>query len=479
MLRMFLRTSETFQTFILLQKIFSQKMSTEKQIPLAKSHWLFGSLKEMNKDILGYIGKQRKLLGDIFYVDVFVFKVIVITNPDYIRHVLQENNKNYVKSFSYEVLKLFLGNGLLTSEGDFWRKQRRLAQPAFHKEKLIEITKQMSRSAEALAAKLEDVKNQRQEIDITEYMNEVTLDIVAAALFSSNVSDKMEIIRDSLTVANEFAISRIQNPVRWPLWMPVKANRVFNKAGKNLDSVIYSFIESRRKEVEKPNDLLSMLMDAVDEETGECMSNLQLRDECMTIFLAGHETTSLSLSWFWMLMDQHPEEEQKLRDELKSVLNGRTPEFADIPKLKYTKQLIEETMRLYPPAWTIGRKSLAADEIDGYKIKPAQNMMLMTYQVHRHPDYWQDPDRFNPERFSEENAKNIKKFAYFPFGGGPRLCIGNSFAMMEMQLVIATLAQRFKFRRTEQSEIIKDPLITMRPKNGIKMRVMEIENPDS
>ena len=449
-------------------------MSIEKQIPLAKGHWLYGSLKEMNKDILSYTSEQRKLLGDIFYVDVFVFKVIVITKPDYIRHVLQENNKNYVKSFSYEVLKLFLGNGLLTSEGDFWRKQRRLAQPAFHKEKLIEITRQMSRSAEALAAKLEDVKQHNKEIDITEYMNEVTLDIVAAALFSTNVSDKMEVIRNSLTVANEFAISRIKHPIAWPLWMPVKANREFRKAGLELDSVIYNFIESRRKEKEKPNDLLSMLMDAVDEETGECMSDLQLRDECMTIFLAGHETTSLALSWFWMLMEQNPEEEQKLCNELKIVLDGRTPGFADIPRLKYTKQLIEETMRLYPPAWTIGRKSLAADEIDGYKIAPAQNMMLMTYHVHRHPDYWEEPDKFSPERFSDENAKNIKKFAYFPFGGGPRLCIGNSFAMMEMQIVIATLAQRFKFRRTETHEIEKDPLVTMRPKNGIKMKVEAI-----
>ncbi len=372
------------------------------------------------------------------------------------------------------MLKLFLGNGLLTSEGDFWRKQRRLAQPAFHKEKLIEITKQMSLSAEALAAKLEDIKQQGKEIDITEYMNEVTLDIVAAALFSSNVSEKMETIRNSLTVANEFAISRIQNPVRWPLWMPVKANRDFRKAGKDLDSVIYSFIESRRKLKEHPNDLLSMLMDAVDEETGERMSDLQLRDECMTIFLAGHETTSLSLSWFWMLMDQHPEEEQKLCDELKTVLDGRTPTFADIPRLKYTKQLIEESMRLYPPAWTVGRKSLAADEIDGYKISPSQNMMLMTYIVHRHPDYWEEPDKFKPERFNDENAKSIKKFAYFPFGGGPRLCIGNSFAMMEMQLVIATLAQRFKFRRTESHEIEKDALVTMRPKGGIKMKVIAV-----
>lgn len=322
-------------------------MSTPNHIPLAKGHWLFGSLKEMNKDILSYTSEQRKLLGDIFYVDVFVFKVIVITKPDYIRHVLQENNKNYVKSFSYEVLKLFLGNGLLTSEGDFWRKQRRLAQPAFYKEKLIEITRQMSRSAEALAVKLEDVKLKNVAIDITEYMNEVTLDILAAALFSTNVSDKMEVIRNSLTVANEFAISRIKHPIGWPLWMPVKANREFRKAGRELDSVIYNFIESRRKEKEKPNDLLSMLMDAIDEETGECMSDLQLRDECMTIFLAGHETTSLALSWFWMLMEQNPEEEQKLRDELKIVLDGRTPGFADIPRLKYTKQLIEETMRLY------------------------------------------------------------------------------------------------------------------------------------
>lgn len=446
-------------------------MSDKKKIPTAPGHWLLGNLREMNADVLGMIDKFRPQLGDIFYVDVAVLKILIITKPDYIKYILQENNKNYIKSFGYEIIKLFLGNGLLTSEGDFWRKQRRLAQPAFHKEKLVEITKQMARSSEILATTLEQVKNEGKEIDITEYMNSVTLDIVSAALFSADVSKNIDVIRNSLTVANEFAMERITAPIKWPVWFPLPSIIKFKKAATELDKVVYGFIENHRSAKERPNDLLTMLMDAVDEETGERMSDLQLRDECMTIFLAGHETTSLALSWFWLLMHEHPEEEKKLHEELKTVLNGRTPGFADIPKLKYTKQLIEETMRLYPPAWTIGRRPLEDDVIDGYPIKKGQNILMMAYHVHRHPDYWEQPDKFMPERFSDENVKNIKKFAYFPFGGGPRLCIGNSFAMMEMQLVIATLAQRFKFRRTETHEIQKDPLITMRPKDGIKMKV--------
>lgn len=448
-------------------------MSIDKKIPTAPGHWLLGNIREMNADVIGMVDKLRPQMGDIFYVNVFVLKLLIITKPDYIKYILQENNKNYIKSFGYEVMKIFLGNGLLTSEGDFWRKQRRLAQPAFHKEKLVEITKQMSRSSEAMANKLEQVKKEAKEIDITEYMNSVTLDIVSEALFSSNVSKDIDVIRNSLDFVNEFAMNRIIAPIKWPLWVPFPSIIEFKKAARELDKVIFGFIESHRNTKERRNDLLTMLMDAVDEETGERMSDVQLRDECMTIFLAGHETTSLALSWFWMLMEENPEEEKKLHQELKTVLNGRTPEFADIPKLKYTKQLIEETMRLYPPAWTVGRRPIEDDEIDGYKFSKGQNILMMAYHVHRHPDYWEQPDKFMPERFSDENAKNIKKYAYFPFGGGPRLCIGNSFAMMEMQLVIATLAQRFQFRRTETHEIIKDPLITMRPKNGIKMRVLD------
>lgn len=447
-------------------------MKSEKKIPVAKGHWLLGNLREMNKDVLGMVNKLRPELGDIFYVNVFIIKLLIITKPDYIRYVLQENNKNYIKSFGYEVLKIFLGNGLLTSEGEFWRKQRRLAQPAFHREKLTEITKQMSHYSAQLADKLQVAKDEGKEIEITEWMNAVTLEIVAGALFSSDVSNDIDTVRKSITIANEFGINRIKQPIKLPVWFPEPSMIKFKNASRNLDKVIYRFIESRRKEKEKPNDLLTMLMEAVDEETGERMSDLQLRDECMTIFLAGHETTSLALSWFWMLMEEHPEEEKKLHEELKNVLNGRVPEFSDIPKLKYTKQLIEEAMRLYPPVWTVGRRPLQDDFIDGYPVKAGQNILMMVYHVHRHPDYWDEPEKFKPERFSDENAKNIKKFAYFPFGGGPRLCIGNSFAMMEMQIIIATLAQRFKFRRTEKSEIIKDPLITMRPKNGIKMRVL-------
>lgn len=447
-------------------------METKKKIPMAPGHWLLGNLREMNADVLATVSKYRPKLGDIFYLNVVVVKLLVITKPDYIKYILQENNKNYIKSFGYEILRIFLGNGLLTSEGDFWRKQRRLAQPAFHKEKLVEITKQMSRSAEAMTDQFNALKKEGKEFDMTEYMNSVTLDIVAAALFSSNVSKDIDTIRDALTIANEFAMKRITEPIKLPLWVPIPKLYKFKKAAHALDSVVYRFIDEHRKNADRPNDLLTMLMDAQDEETGEKMSDLQLRDECMTIFLAGHETTSLALSWFWMLMDEHPEEEQKLQEELKTVLNGRTPEFSDIPKLKYTKQLIEETMRLYPPAWTVGRRPIEDDVIDGYPIKKGQNILMMAYHVHRHPDYWDEPDKFMPERFSDENAKKIKKYAYFPFGGGPRLCIGNSFAMMEMQIVVATLAQRFKFKRTETHVIEKEPLITMRPKGGIKMKIV-------
>lgn len=447
-------------------------MSSKKKIPNAGAALFLLSLMELGRDPLDFIRTNREKHGGIFKVNLPIGNLVVITTPAYAQHVLQEKNRNYQKSFAYDILKIFLGNGLLTSEGDFWRKQRRLAQPAFHRERLAEIVQTMSDLTAEMAAEWEYIKKEGKPFDITIQMNRITLDIVSKALFGADVRSDLELVRNAITVANEFAIARIRYVTkRIPLWVPNKANKEFKKAANALDNLLYAIIDNRNANPSQRNDLLAMLMEAQDEDTGEGMSHKQLRDEAMTLFIAGHETSALALSWAWYLLAQHPEVMAKLKAELKEVLDGRVPGFQDIPKLTYTRQIVDEVLRLYPPAYIIGRRPIDKDDIDGYVIDKNTNVLVAVFDIHRNPAYWEEPDKFMPERFAPENVKKIPKYAYFPFGGGPRLCIGNNFALMEMQIVLATLAQNFDFRLASTEDVGFDPLITLRPKKGIMMQL--------
>jgi cytochrome P450 len=453
-----------------MQTTGAQTKKTARPLPARKGHWFLKNSLDIKNDLIGFADENRKHYGEIFRADVLSHSLCFTTNPDHVKYILQENNRNYVKSFGYEILKVFLGNGLLTSEGDFWRKQRRLAQPAFHREKLAAITGQMAASTEKLVQKWKNKFKSGAVINIADEMNEVTLDIVAEALFGANVSDHLEEIREAISISNHFAMNRIKRAVRIPLWFPTPENISFNAASKKLDRIIYGIIEKRRKTKGEHNDLLSMLMEAKDEETGESMSDLQLRDEVMTIFIAGHETTAIALSWLWYLLSENPGEEEKLRREV-MPLNGKTLSFEDIPKLKYTKQVVEETLRLYPPAWIVGRRPMEDDEVGGFLLPRGINVLMLTYLVHRHPAYWENPEKFDPERFSPQKAGIIHKYSYFPFGGGPRLCIGNNFAMMEAQVIVATILRHFRLKKAQDTAPVMEPLITLRPKGGIKMRL--------
>jgi cytochrome P450 len=252
--------------------------------------------------------------------------------------------------------------------------------------------------------------------------------------------------------------------------VPTLYNLKEKRAIAKLDSIVLKIIEQRRKSKEQHFDLLGMLMDVQDEDTGERMNDKQVRDEVMTLFLAGHETTALALTWLWFCLHHNPYAEEKAYQEAKQVLSGRTPEFSDLMKLDYTRQVVEETMRLYPPAWMVGRKALEDDEIGGYHIPKGYSVLMPAFYVHRNPQLWDNPEQFNPARFEKEQVKKRDRFAYFPFGGGQRLCVGNNFAMMEMQLAVAMLIQKFHFRLVDGKPVL-DPLITLRPKGGMMMEV--------
>lgn len=401
-------------------------------------------------------------------------KLVVTSQPEHIRHILQGNNKNYRKSFAYDILRLLLGNGLLTSEGDFWRRQRRLAQPAFHRERLNNIAQIISEKSQKMLDKWAVDAKQHKWVNLSQAVNNLALDIVSEALFYSDIQqyDLQEISRN-VTIMIEFGDYRIMRPWALPLWFPSPRNLKFKRAKKKLDALMYEMIDNRRGSQVQRNDLLQMLLEAKDEETGEGMSNEQLRDEVITLFMAGHETTANALIWTFYLLGANPSKAEKIRTELSEVLKGEAPNFDNVRALVYLRQVIDESMRLYPPAWIVGRKTIGADQWGGYEFPAGVNVVMPILVMHRDPDIWENAEQFEPERFEPERFKEQHKQAYLPFGAGPRLCIGNNFALIEMQIVLALSLQRFDYELSPDFKPDMQPLVTLRPKHDLKIKLKE------
>jgi cytochrome P450 len=438
-----------------------------------EQHWLFGSAYLLKKNPIPQMDFFIKKYGDIFSLSVPTTKVAVISSPEYARYVLLDNNKNYTKSLAYDLLRLLLGNGLLTSEGEFWKKQRKLIQPAFHKRKLEGLTAMMIERAEQAADKFTKYAATGEYFNVLPEMNALTLDVISKAIFSAGVDDKADLVGRQIALLNEYTMDKLQRPIRIPAIIPTPFNVKERRAMQILDSVVFEIIEKRRKEGVSKDDLLSMLMDARDEETGESMNNQQLRDELMTIFVAGNETTSNSLTWTLYLLSQNPEAEKKMMDEIDEKLDaGITLGFNTVNDFHYVKQVIEESMRLFPPAWSVGRRTIEDDEIGGYRIEKLTNVLIPLIYLHRSEKYWDEPAKFKPERFAPEKRNSIDRFVYFPFGGGPRLCIGNNFAILEMQLIIITLYRRFRFELLPGFKVEGEPVVTLKPRHGMMMKAV-------
>jgi cytochrome P450 len=435
-----------------------------------KAHWFFGNVWYLLKGPIDYLKECSEQFNGIFRLTSRFLKMVVVTEPEYVKHIMQDNNRNYTKWFKNDVLELILGHGLLTSEGDFWRKQRRLAQPAFHKERLARMVDTMVNCTQKQIEKLEQLPGKKN-LDISKEMMELTLNIVAEAMFSSEVKGAIDVVSHEIEEVSVMATARFNNPLRLPIRYPTPANLRERKSIKNLDDVLNPIIRERRKSTEHFDDLLAMLMEAKDEDTGEQMNDRQLRDETMTIFLAGHETTALALSWLWYLLDNNPEQAQKLYDEIDTVTQGRTPTLEDLQRMPYTRMVMDESLRLYPPAWLIMRENIEDDEVGGYRIVKGTTVLIPVYTIHHDPRLWDEPEAFRPERFSKENAKSHHRFAYFPFGGGPRQCIGNNFALMEMQLIIVMMLQKFRFKVSAGFMPEMHPMVTLRMKNGMRMDI--------
>jgi cytochrome P450 len=422
-----------------------------------------------NSDPIKPFMDMQRQYGDIVRIDALGTVAHLLVHPEAIKYVLQDNNRNYPKSQTYEQLKQLLGNGLVTSEGDFWLRQRRLAQPAFHRQRIAGFAETMTSATERMLERWQPFAERGTPLDVASEMMALTMTIIAQTMFSTDVSADTAVVGRDVGEALRSFDKLINAKVKLPEWVPTPTRLRFQRAKATVDALVDRMIEERRRSGEDRGDLLSMLMLARDSETGEAMSDQQLRDEVMTIFLAGHETTSNALSWTFYLLSKHPTVERRLRTELATVLGGRTPTLHDLPQLPYTLMVIEESMRLYPPVWGIERRSLTDDRIGGYHIPAGSYIFLMQYVTHRHPDFWDNPEGFDPERFSPERATERPRFAYFPFGGGPRQCIGNNFALMEAQLILATVLQRYQLELVPGHPIEPESNITLSPRYGVQM----------
>ena len=433
--------------------------------PGPRGHLLVGCLPEFRRDMLGFLAACVRDYGDVVPIRVVNRRLILLSHPDLIEEVLTARARHTTKTAILQMLRPVLGDGLLLSEGDSWLRQRRLMQPAFHRQRIAGYGDVMAGYAERGMADWRDGQTR----DVHADMMAITQGIVAKTLFDADVSDDAYDVGHALHVLMEDFSRRRTALFALPRFVRTPARRRARAAVERLDRIVYDIIAARRASDEDRGDLLSILLAARDADDGSRMTDRQVRDEIMTLFLAGHETTAVSLSWTWYLLAQHPEVEATLAAELRGVLDGRLPTVADLPQLRYAEMVVMESMRLYPPAFTLTRRVAEACEVGGHRIEAETTLIMSQWIVQRDARWFDAPEAFRPERWENDLAKRLPRYAYFPFGGGPRLCIGNTFAMMEATLLLATIAQRFRFRLAPGASVKPLLSVTLRPAEGIHM----------
>ncbi len=409
--------------------------------------------REAIRNPLAYFESLVRTYGDIVQYRSTLEPAYLISHPAYIHHVLLTNGRNYDKNtfLNKYLIESVAGQGLLTSENPLWREQRRLIQPAFHRRSLHRYEALMGAATMRSLERLETAAGSGQAVDIAAEMMHLTLDIVTRALFTYDINPYAEQVGEAMNV---------MTTIGKPRHARVKAAIAY------MDGLVYSLIDKRRRAASQPDDLLTMLLNARYED-GSPMPERQVRDEVMALLVAGHETTANTLSWTWYLLAQHPIQTQRMVDEQQAMLDGRVPSLDEFAGLTYTHQAVQEAMRLYPSAWSISRRAIEDDQIDGYHIPAGAIVAMSPYVMHRHPAYWNDPDCFQPERFAPGRETERPHFAYFPFGGGARKCIGEHFALMESMIIVPAIAQRFRLRLLPDHPVEPHALVTLRPRHGI------------
>lgn len=445
----------------------------ERQPRRARSLPVLGILPFAFRDPLNYLLETASNANAaLVQIDVGPRHFYLVSHPDQIKYILQDNSKNYVKG--YETVRPLLGQGLVTSDGELWLRQRRLMQPLFNRPSLALIYPQMTGAATELIAAWHRRPNPDQPLDMAVETMLLTQTIILRTMFSTGLGKRSADAAEIFEVVLQGINRGLFMPFEFIRNLPTRSNRRFQRALKEADALIYQLIEERcQKGAPLRPDLLTTLMETRD-ENGQGMSTQQVRDEVMTIFLAGHETTATLLAWTFYLLGQHPQIEQQVRAELGQVLGGRIPELDDLNRLVFTRQVLDEALRLYPPAWMFARRSVKADEVGGYPIPPNSMIFLSPYVTHHLEQFWEEPFRFYPQRFAQDAAQDRPRFSYFPFGGGPRQCIGMGFTQMEAPALLAMLLQAFRFQPVAGSTVRPAPSATLRPKPGVPMKVTPI-----
>jgi cytochrome P450 len=434
--------------------------------PGPKPDLLLGNLIEFRKDPLGFYTACAREYGDVARFRIAQVNVYLLSNPELIENVLVRRHSNFIKGRVIRSNRALLGNGLLTSDGDFWRRQRRLSQPAFHRERIAEYSKVIVHFIGRMMAGWQDGDIR----DIQQDMKRLTTEVIAKILFDADVTEEADEIGTALKVAREELTARMRSGLLIPERFPTPGNLRFRRAVDRLDKIVLAIIQRRRESVFRGADLLSALLAAQDAD-GSQMTDHQLRDEVMTLFVAGHETTALALTWALFLLAEHPEVMNLLRAEIIEKVGMRIPEFHDIPSLHYTEMVAKEVLRLYPPSWTIPRQAIHDCEIGGYFVPAGTSVTISQWVMHRDPRFFDDPTGFKPERWDKGLEKSLPPFVYFPFGGGPRQCIGQSLAMTEMILTLAMLARDFDFDLQADPLVTPWPSFTIYPRYGIRIKV--------
>jgi cytochrome P450 len=446
-----------------------KKMPARKRIPLLTDLMEF---RQMTTDPMGYCERMVEKYGDVCYVPIPGVKNYFIHDPEVIKEILVTQAGKFSKSRLYKAMKRFLGDGLLTSDGNYHKQQRKLATPAFHKQRIQDYAQAMIKCTEDEISSWKDGDR----VNISQSMVNITLQIVTNTLFGSTVeSDELKKISRVFGRLLDVSGHIFQNPIyllclEKNIKLPVI--RELYSLTAEIDTIITSIISSYRiSEIHDRHDLLSMLMNATDEETGVGMSDSQIRDEVMTIFLAGHETTATALSWAWYLLGTHPKIEATFYNEIKEKLNGRMPTADDYPVLPITKNIFKETLRLYPPAWTFAREADEDVMIQGYHFPQGSVLCSILYIMHRKEKYFDHPHSFIPQRWEKEEMNDLPRYVYFPFGAGSRMCIGEGFAWMEGIMILATIASKFRLTLPDNFKTTINPVFTLRPKDSILMKV--------
>lgn len=443
--------------------------SKARQAPGPGTISFFSDLGKFRRDPLGKFFEYTLKFGDVVrYRGLWVTHQI--THPEHILQVLQTNAANYRKGRDYKILRLSLGQGLLTSEGSLWQRQRRMTQPMFQSQQVASSIGIMTEAALAMCERWRQWSEKSQPFDIVPELMRLTLIIAGRAMFSTDLEAETEAIQEVLQIGREFSVDRAWSIIRAPHWMPTPRNCRHQRSLAKFHAIVDRILQQRRSTRQPPRDLLWQLMAARD-ESGAAMPEHQVRDEVATLLTAGHETTTLALAWALFLLALHPRALEAVQREIAS-LDGRAPAYEDLSRLKYTRCVVDETMRLYPPVWVISRTAVGEDFIAEFFIPAGSEILIFPYITHRHPRWWAEPERFLPDRFAAENSRSRVRGAYLPFGAGPRTCVGLNFAMTEILVVLAVLLQRFRpALATDPAEIKLDPSVTLRPDPGIMMRI--------